>query len=133
MEIIKKITDNGFKTGEKYCQSYDGYIVETDKQKILVGIDDESQCCESWGYVSSIGDDEDFIGAKLIKVEVVDSALDKVKVELDKESAYDGEAMFVNFETDRGTFQLAVYNAHNGYYSHGVLVKGFGLDYREHI
>ena len=33
-----------------------------------------------------------------------------------------GGIQFVDFVTDRGTFQLAVYNSHNGYYGHGILV-----------
>jgi hypothetical protein len=42
-----------------------------------------------------------------------------------KESGYyedEGGIQFVDFVTDKGVFQLAVYNAHNGYYGHGILV-----------
>ena len=30
---------------------------------------------------------------------------------------------FINFETDKGIFQLTVYNCDNGYYGHDVVVK----------
>ena len=29
---------------------------------------------------------------------------------------------FVNFKTNRGTFQFTVYNCHNGYYGHDITV-----------
>jgi hypothetical protein len=34
-----------------------------------------------------------------------------------------GEAVFVNFETDRGTLQFTAYNGHNGYYGHTVYIE----------
>jgi len=33
-----------------------------------------------------------------------------------------GGICFVDFITTNGTFQLAVYNSHNGYYGHGIVV-----------
>jgi hypothetical protein len=36
---------------------------------------------------------------------------------------YEGGAMFINFITDVGVFQIVAYNEHNGYYGHeSVLV-----------
>lgn len=29
--------------------------------------------------------------------------------------------MFVDIKTDKGVFQLTVYNSHNGYYGHSVV------------
>jgi len=101
----------------------DGYKVETDKHVIYVLIDNGQSCCESWGYFASEDDLNQFIGAELREINLTDTALNKEKVE--KSGYYDGDSggiQFVDFVTDNGVFQLAVYNAHNGYYGHGILV-----------
>lgn len=100
----------------------DGYRVETDKHIIHVLIDNEQSCCESWGYFASEDDLQAFIGTELKEINLTDKALNKKKFE---ESGYyedEGGIQFVDFITDKGTFQLAVYNAHNGYYGHGIVV-----------
>ena len=33
------------------------------------------------------------------------------------------DIQFINFETDRGVFQLTVYNTHNGYYGHDIFIQ----------
>lgn len=130
---IISISDSGFSYKGVYLdkQTYDGYkLTLDDGKKILVGVDDNSSCCENWGYVSSEDNLQDFIGASVISVDVVDSALNvKAQVEI-----YEGSAMFVNINTDRGLFQLVVYNAHNGYYSHdAVLVVADELRERTYL
>lgn len=100
----------------------DGYKVETDKHTFYVLIDNMQSCCESWGYFSNEDDFNDFIGAELFEINLTDKALNKKKL---KESGYyedEGGIQFVDFVTSIGVFQLAVYNAHNGYYGHGILV-----------
>ena len=58
---------------------------------------------------------------------LTDTALNTKMVEA-KEDIYEtGGIQFVTFNTDRGAFQLAVYNAHNGYYGHEILIA-FGDD-----
>lgn len=102
---------------------YDGYKVVTDTNTYYVLISNGQECCESWGYMTSDDDLNDYIGANLQAVRLTDVALNQ---EVVKDSGYyDGEfggIQFVDFVTDRGTFQLAVYNSHNGYYGHGILV-----------
>jgi hypothetical protein len=100
---------------------YDGYAVETDKQTIFVLIDNFQSCCESFGYLASEDDLSYFVGAELREIAVVDEALNVRRV--DEHLPYgldEGGITFVNFVTDRGVFQLAAYNAHNGYYGHEV-------------
>ena len=98
--------------------SHDGYSVVTSSgQVVFVLVDDGSTCCESWGAISSFEEPKEFMGAKLLKVEKVDIGLSKKMIDA-AEWVDQGDIMFVNFETDRGLFQLAVYNAHNGYYGH---------------
>jgi hypothetical protein len=100
----------------------DGYMVETDKHKYYVLIDNGQSCCESWGYLSSEDDLAQFVGANLTEVKLTDKALNQRIV--NESEYYEGEGgiQFVDFVTDRGVFQLAVYNSHNGYYGHGILV-----------
>lgn len=100
----------------------DGYRVETDQHIFHVLIDNYQSCCESWGYLSSEDDFQQFIDAELLEVRLTDTAL-KQKV-VDESDYYNdaGGIQFVDFVTDRGIFQLAVYNGHNGYYGHGIVV-----------
>lgn len=100
----------------------DGYKVETDEHTIYVLIDNEQNCCENWGYLSSEDNLEYFVGAELFEIKLTDKALNQSKVE---ESGYYedcGGIQFVDFVTSKGVFQLAVYNAHNGYYGHGIVI-----------
>lgn len=101
----------------------DGYRVQTDLHTFHVLIDNNQSCCETWGYLSSEDDPQQFIGAKLLEVRLTDKALKSKVVE---NSGYYGDdcggIQFVDFITDRGAFQLAVYNAHNGYYGHEILI-----------
>lgn len=106
-----------------YGQSdMDGYKVETDKHIFYVLIDNGQSCCESWGYLSSEDNFEQFIGAELFEVQLTDTALNQKAVENSEYYEEEGGIQFVDFKTSNGVFQLAVYNAHNGYYGHGILV-----------
>jgi hypothetical protein len=103
-------------------RSMDGYKVTTKKNIILVLIDNDQSCCESWGYMSSEDDMQSFVGANLRDVVLTDTALKSLSVDENLKYLDCGGVQFVNFETSRGTLQLAVYNAHNGYYGHGIIV-----------
>jgi hypothetical protein len=105
------------------CFEMDGYKVVTDAHTFHVLISNGQSCCESWGYIQSEDDLSRFVGAELREVILTDTALNKAAVE--KSDYYDGDCggiQFVDFLTDKGTFQLAVYNAHNGYYGHPIVV-----------
>lgn len=104
--------------GEPYYSHYEGYFIKTEKREIYLLIESGRACCEDFGYFSTMDKPEDFIGSELIKVETVDSALKKEKLD---EYVSESECYFVNFETSNGLFQIAVYNSHNGYYGHSVL------------
>lgn len=106
-------------------RTMDGYRIKTsDAGDVLVCIDDGQSCCERYGYFSSDDDLNQYVGANLNDIELVDTALKVESLkENDLEYGFDGGGIqFVNFKTSKGTFQLAVYNAHNGYYGHGILV-----------
>jgi hypothetical protein len=100
----------------------DGYKVETENHVIHVLIDNGQSCCESWGYFESEDDLQAFVGAELKEINLTDKALNQQKFEQSGYYEDSGGIQFVDFVTDKGTFQLAVYNAHNGYYGHGIVI-----------
>lgn len=100
-------------------ESYDGYAVETDEQTIYVLIDNYQSCCETFGYLASDDDISTFVGAELRGIAVVDQGLNTHMIAAG-EGLDEGGIVFVNFTTDRGVFQIACYNGHNGYYGHEV-------------
>lgn len=103
-----------------------GYLVRlNDGEVIKLWINMVRDCCEHPGYFMSEDDFNDFIGAEVLSVERVNTALKVSQVEqfwcVTKEGKLDldgGDIMFVNINTNRGTLQFVAYNEHNGYYSH---------------
>lgn len=130
IQSITKMNDQGKNLGmaqviNALCgySSMDGYKVETEKHVFYVLIDNGQSCCENWGYMSSEDDLNYFIGSELIEINVTDTALNKkVLTQMDEELINSNEIQFVDFKTNNGIFQLAVYNSHDGYYGHGILV-----------
>jgi hypothetical protein len=127
MNIRELVLDRPDKDGWERTISDDiGGRVTTDKRTIALLIGNDHQCCESWGFTISQDDPMWFIGAELVRVDVVDHALNVTNYEAtasdDDEEDDDEESqiMFVNFVTTRGVFQMTVYNEHNGYYSHAA-------------
>lgn len=102
-------------------RSMDGYKVKTTEHIYLILIDNEQNCCETWGYFSTNDNLQEFIGSELTDIELTDKSL---KTEAINELEYldEGSVQFVTFKTEKGDFQLAVYNGHNGYYGHGIII-----------
>lgn len=102
---------------------YDGYEIKTDIHNFLILISNEQCCCESWGYFISEDETDNFIGKTLIDVELTDKALNIKKVEESDYYADEGGIQFVTFKFSDGmVLQFAVYNSHNGYYGHPIIV-----------
>ena len=103
--------------------SYDGFVLTTSRHEYHVLIDNGQSCCENWGYMISEDDTDDFLNSNLLDVRLTDTALNQKKIDEDFEFGLDeGSIQFVDFVTDTGVFQLAVYNEHNGYYGHSIIV-----------
>lgn len=99
--------------------SFAGFIISLETgEEIKMGIGAYQDCCENWGYFMTNDNVDDFIGATVSTVSIVDSCLNVEKLE----DTYDGNVMFVNVETSNGTLQFTAYNEHNGYYSHAAVV-----------
>lgn len=103
----------------------EGFRVRTDQHELLVLIDDSQWCCESWGYIHSTDDLQEFIGAELSTIRLTDTALNATIIDRHGQGEYGfdgGGIQFIDLDTSKGKLQLAVYNAHNGYYGHGIVV-----------
>ena len=149
-EVITRIEEF-----EQEWEGYDkdaplsGYMVETNKQVIIMGIDNQQDCCEVWGYLWSNEKPEDFIGATLLSIDTVGESMNKERFDpgTEVEPIYDEDGwmtnseeyykwcdapncMFINLETDRGTLQFIAYNGHNGYYAHIARVISKQLDFQ---
>jgi hypothetical protein len=109
----------------------EGFRVITTEQSIDLTINSFHQCCEEWGYFWCQDNPNDFIGASLVCIDVVDDCLNKKM--LPKYGLDEGGMMCVNIETDRGTLQFVAYNAHNGYYGHEAKVVSKSLNHKVDI
>lgn len=124
MEKILRIEEETFKTHKNDYQSYDGFLIVTDKQTIKIGISNSQSCCESWGYFMSEDDLSLFENSVLTEISITDTALNTESFNKRIEDEYldCGGCMFVNFETSKGKLQFVAYNAHNGYYGHDAVI-----------
>lgn len=129
MEKILRIEEVSFNLPEKKHTSFSGFIITTDKQDILLGIDSNQNCCESWGYFMSNDDFSEFIGASLLDITIADEVLNVHKMP----KMYEGGVMFVNINTSAGLLQFTAYNEHNGYYSHEAVVVSKQLTNKDYL
>ena len=125
---IAEVESHPIKHPIGYTVHYDGYKITTDKQNILVLIENDQQCCESWGYICTNDNMEEFIGANLLSINLTDIALNNANLPAE-DWCDEREIQFVNLHTDKGLLQLAVYNAHNGYYGHSIYVQSIQLNH----
>lgn len=58
-----------------------------------------------------------FIGAEIIQIEDISIKRDEY-IDVDSETQ-------LRITTDKGVIQYAIYNEHNGYYSHGTILQVF--------
>ena len=128
-EKIIRIEERTFKLDRSDYTTFDGFFIITDKQTIKMGIDNQQDCCEDWGHFMTNDDTNEFIGANLRSIDIVDDCLVKEKAP----EMYEGGVMFVNFETDKGTLQYTAYNDHNGYYSHEAVIVSNQLTKEEDL
>lgn len=101
---------------------YEGFQINTDKQRISILLSNEPGCCEQFGHICSEDKFDDFIGAELFGISTTDTARNTKIIELTKKHEDEGHFMFVNLRTSRGVLQFVLYNSHNGYYGHSAKV-----------
>lgn len=127
-ENILRIEQSTFVIKEDW-QEYDGFEIVTDIQTIKIGISNYKECCERFGCIITNDDITEFIGSELKSLVIVDNALNNKKIE-DIEYLDNGEVMFVNIETSKGTLQFVAYNEHNGYYGHDAVLISKQLNHK---
>lgn len=132
MEKIIDIKD--YEATEDYT-NVAGFEVVTTEQSIKLFIDNVSLCYENWGHFWCNDNPQDFVGAELHSVRLTDTALNEAQMKANdlnsNEKWFEGNVMFVNLETDKGTLQFVAYNEHNGYYGHDAQVKCTQLTHAE--
>ena len=132
-----------------YQNDLEGFEIKTNKQIIKVLISSGQQCCESFGYMISEDNPKEFIGAEINSISVTTSGTHNKKIiaefkelDFDKKAVWDdgtvffdfeyGDAEFVDIDTNKGIFQIAVYNSHNGYYGHDIVIYFNGKEHSQH-
>lgn len=101
---------------------YDGFVVETEEEEIYFVIQNGQQCCENWGvYLYTVENLKDYIGAEYLGYS--ENSCDQIIKDLEEEYVGSSETCFLNIHTSKGDIDFAVYNSHNGYYSHTVILK----------
>ena len=116
--IIQSIKEDTIVDNSRgWRESYEGLIIETDKGSIKLVISDSQSCCEQWGalFFETPDDISQFIGAEISQIQDID---------IKREEFIDNETQ-LRITTDRGIIQYAIYNEHNGYYSHGTILQVF--------
>lgn len=112
---ILSIREDSTNCGDGYY--YEGLTIETDKGLIKLVIEDGQNCCEQWGalFFETPDNISQFIGAKILEIQDID---------VQREDGADNETQ-LRITTDRGIIQYAIYNEHNGYYSHATIKQVF--------
>lgn len=116
--IIQSIKEDTIVDNSRgWRESYEGLIIETDKGIIKLVISDSQSCCEQWGalFFETPDNVSLFVGAEILQIE---------DIYIKREEFVDNETQ-LRITTDRGIIQYAIYNEHNGYYSHGTILQVF--------
>lgn len=102
-----------------YKETYEGLIIETDKGSIKLVINDSQSCCENFGSLFFETPDviSQFIDAEILQIEDISIKREEY-IDTDSETQ-------LRITTDKGIIQYAIYNEHNGYYSHGTILQVF--------
>jgi hypothetical protein len=115
-KTIKHIELSSEKTSEWRGDGQDTLKLVFDDASMLTVFDAGQSCCES-RYMRTDDKFEDFIGAKLLDIEL--------KQAPDIEAGYDThEVQFLELMTSKGALTMASHNEHNGYYG------GFAIELR---
>jgi hypothetical protein len=121
-KIVKIEEVNNVNFNDNRYSNYDGFKIETEDEEIYFVIDNSQQCCENWGtYLYTPEDLREYVGADYLGYD--ESSCSEIENHLENEYVESDEICFLNIHTSKGTIDFAVYNSHNGYYSHAVVLK----------
>lgn len=121
-KIVKIEEVNNVNFNDNRYSNYDGFKIETEDEEIYFVIDNSQQCCENWGtYLYTPEDLREYVGADYLGYD--ESSCSEIENGLKSEYVESDEICFLNIHTSKGTIDFAVYNSHNGYYAHAVVLK----------
>lgn len=122
-EIIEKISEiEDFYFPDRSSWPYSGFEIQTNNQIIRFLINSSRCCCEAFGYICTNDNTAEFIGAKILSI----SSFNEDGTTTLFNNPYRDQAeetVFLDVMTDKGKLQFAVYNSHNGYYSHDIKIQ----------
>jgi hypothetical protein len=100
-----------------------GLKIDTSKGTIKLMISNSQSCCEDYNalFFETPDDIKKFIGSKIIDIKSVEIDNDN-----DSNAEYGlncGGETQLKISTTKGVLQYAVYNSHNGYYSHARILQ----------
>ena len=117
---IEEVYNVNFNNDNYPC--YDGFRIETEDEEMYFLINNFQSCCENWGiYLYTPEDLKEYVGAEYLGYDEKNCC--EIENHLENEYVHPDETCFLNIHTSKGTIDFAVYNSHNGYYSHGVILK----------
>ena len=135
IKSIKEITNINITNKYGDICYYAGYEIITTQQSVRFLIEDEANCCERWGYMTSEDSVQSFVGHELRDIVLVDTNL-KTKKYIEQEYGSEEKIcsiVFINIITDLSVLQFAIYNCHNGYYGHDVIIESNQLKLAKNI
>ena len=111
-----------------------GYVIETTRQTIRIAISSEGRCCESFGCLfkrgaSDMADRKRLDPADEVKIlsEMVGKTVRFVgwgaSKSLDDGYYYKNSQEIIIETVDGSVYQCLLWNDHNGYYSHSILLE----------
>jgi len=115
-KTIKHIELSPEKNSEWGGDSQDTLKLVFDDASVLTVFDAGQSCCET-RYMQTDDEFKDFIGAKLLEIELKQAP--DIEVEYDTH-----EVQFLELMTSKGALTMASHNEHNGYYG------GFAIELR---
>lgn len=148
-EVNAKVTnykETEFRDNNKdYGIKYSGICIDTDKGLIHIGIDIYQQCCETWGF-------EIYNANNIIDKTITEIIIDDIEtanyIKYKKNGVFDNsyinssdyiysvsetDIMVEILFNDGESMFVLLYNNHNGYYAHDILIDAFGYEYHQNI
>lgn len=121
-KIVKIEEVNNVNFNDDSYSNYDGFRIETEDEEMYFLINNFQSCCENWGtYLYTPEDLREYVGADYLGYD--ESSCSEIENSLKSEYVKSDAICFLNIHTSKGTIDFAVYNSHNGYYSHAVILK----------
>ena len=94
----------------------EGYIINTNKGNISFLVNNQHQCCERFGYLSTPDNHSEYINENILNITITHN----YTVDENDGDTLTNNIMFITLNTTSGDLQFSAYNVHNGYYGHEV-------------